>query len=98
MRLQNPDDDVLYRQFVDLKRRGVQTWLGVGGWEFSDEGPTRTTWSDMASNSNHRQAFISSTINVLKQYGSQGLDVDWEWPASPGRGGRPEDTQNHVQP
>lgn len=96
IRPQNPDDDVIHHQFTDLKQRGVQAWLGVGGWEFSDEGLTRSTWSDMVSNVASRKAFISSALDFLKQYGFQGLDVDWEWPTSPGRGGRPEDTQNHV--
>ncbi|KAL5450820.1 hypothetical protein PMIN07_007522 [Paraphaeosphaeria minitans] len=96
IRLQNPQDDGIYHEFVGLKDHGLKVWLGVGGWEFSDEGPTRTTWSDMASSSANRKAFITSTLEFLRNYGFQGLDIDWEWPASASRGGRPEDTQNQV--
>lgn len=32
MTLQNKDDEDIYRQFLQLKKNGVQTWLGVGGW------------------------------------------------------------------
>ena len=96
IKLQNPNDDEVYRQFIDLKQRGVKVWLGVGGWEFTDEGPTRTTWSDLASSATNRKAFITSTIEFIKKYGFEGFDVDWEWPAATSRGGRPEDTQNQV--
>ncbi|KAF1954876.1 glycoside hydrolase, partial [Byssothecium circinans] len=96
IRLQNPDDEYVYYQFLEYKNRGLQTWLGVGGWEFSDEGDTRTTWSDLAASEEHRKAFISSTVEFLEKYGFQGLDVDWEWPAAANRGGNPADTKNQV--
>ncbi|KAF2641819.1 glycoside hydrolase, partial [Massarina eburnea CBS 473.64] len=93
---QNTADDVVYYPFLEYKKKGIQTWLGVGGWEFSDEGVTRTTWSDMSASQENRKAFISSTIEFLDKYGFQGLDVDWEWPAAANRGGRPQDTKNQV--
>lgn len=96
IRLQNPSDADVYRQFVSLKKDGLQTWLGVGGWEFSDEGETHTTWSDMASTQENRQAFIESALSMLQEYEFQGLDVDWEWPVASNRGGRDSDTQNYV--
>ncbi|KAF2683891.1 glycoside hydrolase family 18 protein [Lentithecium fluviatile CBS 122367] len=65
IRLQNPADANVCPQFTGLKSRGVQTWLGVGGWEFSDEGETRTTWSDMVSSKSNRGAFISTTLDML---------------------------------
>jgi chitinase len=96
IRLQNEGDADVYRQFTALKAGGVQTWLGVGGWEFSDEGETRTTWSELAASLDNRKAFISSAIDMLDVYGFQGLDVDWEWPTASSRGGRPDDKKNHV--
>lgn len=32
----------------------------------------------------------------MPQYGFQGVDLDWEYPVSPDRGGAPADTQNLV--
>lgn len=96
IRLQNSADDNIYRQLVSYKSKGIQVWLGVGGWEFNDEGETRTTFSDMASSQANRKAFISSTLDLLKEYGFQGVDIDWEWPAAGNRGGRPADTRNQV--
>lgn len=97
IRLQNSHHDEVYRQFVQLKQQGLAVWLGVGGWEFSDEGETRSTWSDMTSNPANREVFITSVIEFLASYGFQGLDVDWEWPAAASRGGRAEDTTNQVR-
>jgi len=50
----------------------------------------------MCSTSGNRAAFISSVLIFLKTWGFQGIDIDWEYPASPVRGGQPEDTVNFV--
>lgn len=74
----------------------MQTWISIGGFDFSDPGPTHTTWSDMVSTSANRAAFISSLVDFLPQWGFQGLELDWEYPAFPARGGNANDTQNLV--
>jgi chitinase len=74
----------------------MQTWVAIGGFDFSDPGPTHTTWSDTMSTSANRAAFISSLIDFMTTWGFQGVDIDWEYPANRDRGGRPEDTQNLV--
>jgi GH18 family chitinase len=92
----DPGDLALYAQFTALKSAAMQTWIAVGGFDFSDPGPTHTIWSGMCSNSANRAAFISSLIDFMNQWGFQGVDLDWEYPANPSRGGRPEDTKNFV--
>jgi chitinase len=92
----DPGDFALYSQFTALKSADMQTWVAIGGFDFSDPGPTHTTWSDMMSTSANRAAFISSLIDFMTTWGFQGVDIDWEYPANPDRGGRPEDTQNLV--
>jgi GH18 family chitinase len=74
----------------------MQTWIAIGGFDFSNPGPTHTTWSDMVSTSANRARFISSLIDFMTRWGFQGAELDWEYPAFPARGGSPDDTQNLV--
>lgn len=92
----DPADESLMEEFTGLKRGGLETWLAVGGYDFSDPGPTRTAWSDMASTKESRAAFVSSLKEYLAKYGFQGVDIDWEYPGTPERGGKREDTANLV--
>jgi chitinase len=92
----DPADDTRMREFTKLKSSTLSTWLAIGGFDFSDPGPTRTTWSDMAADSGRRAAFINSCIVFMEKYGFQGIDLDWEYPASEERGGNLDDTQNLV--
>jgi chitinase len=69
------------------------------GWSFNDETntpSTRTAFSDMASTSANRKAFIDSLMRFMLVYGFDGADIDWEYPGADDRGGRPEDTANFV--
>ncbi|KAH8797670.1 bacteriodes thetaiotaomicron symbiotic chitinase [Xylogone sp. PMI_703] len=93
----DPEDEPIYSQFTSLKTSSLETWIGIGGFDFSDPGTaTHTTWSDMCSNEANREKFISSLISFMEQYGFQGADLDWEYPANADRGGKPEDTGNYV--
>ena len=92
----NPGDSALYAQFTALRSAVMQTWIAIGGFDFSSPGPTHSTWSDMASTSANRSVFISSLVDFMRKWGFQGVELDWEYPASPTQGGRVEDTQNFV--
>ena len=37
-------DAALYNQFTALKTSKLQTWIAIGGFDFSNVGPTHTTW------------------------------------------------------
>jgi chitinase len=66
-------DASLMKDFTALKSSKLQTWIAVGGYDFSDKGKTHTTWSDMCSTQAGRAAFIQSTISFMDEYGFQGL-------------------------
>ncbi|TKY58093.1 Acidic mammalian chitinase [Spatholobus suberectus] len=53
----------------------VKTLLSIGGG-----GSNSTAFSLMASTKHSREVFINSTIHVARQYGFNGLDLDWEFP------------------
>ena len=91
----NPDDEAIYKEFLALPG-SVEKHIGIGGFEFSDPGTTRHTWSEMTGTPENRKAFIDSLKEFLATWKFQGIDVDWEWPGHAGRGGNAADTQNQV--
>lgn len=50
----------------------------------------------MASTSSSRVAFIASLTEFLTKYEFQGVDLDWEYPSAPERGGQIQDITNQV--
>ena len=90
----NPDDEEIYKQFLALS--GVAKWIGLGGWELTDPGPTHNTWSLMTSTQQNRKAFIDSLKQFIDKWGFEGVDIDWEWPGNAERGGSSGDKQNQV--
>ncbi|KAI9730799.1 MAG: hypothetical protein M1818_008079 [Claussenomyces sp. TS43310] len=88
----------LYNRFTATKENysGLQTWISVGGWSFTDPGPTRQAFSNMASNAANRQKFISGAVSFMHTYGFDGMDIDWEYPGADDRGGVEADTANFL--
>ncbi|CAK7203033.1 hypothetical protein SEUCBS139899_005762 [Sporothrix eucalyptigena] len=88
----------LYSRFTSLKSKkpGLQTFISVGGWSFTDPGVTQTAFSRMASSASYRDAFIRSIVQFMDTYGFDGVDLDWEYPGADDRGGVAADTANFV--
>lgn len=88
----------LYSRFTALKDNndGLETWISVGGWSFTDPGPTRNAFSVMTSTADNRKKFISGLINFMEHYGFDGVDLDWEYPQADDRGGITADKANYV--
>jgi len=85
------------REFTSLsKEGGLQTWIAIGGFDFSDpDQPTHKTWSELCASKTARAAFIESVRDYMDEYGFQGVDLDWEYPGDAKRGGNKlADTRN----
>ncbi|KAL8255333.1 hypothetical protein R6Q59_033554 [Mikania micrantha] len=68
------------RRFTDTLRQktpAVKTLFSVGGATAGSQ-----IFASMASNPNSRRSFISSTIQVARQFNFDGVDFDWEHPAN----------------
>ena len=87
-----------YQAFNTVKQRhpGIKTMIAVGGWTHNDPGPMQKRFSEMASSQTNRKTFAQSVVQFLRTYGFDGLDLDWEYPALPERGGKREDYDNYV--
>ena len=71
----------------------IKTLISVGGWLWSG------SFSDVALTEESRTAFANSVVAFIKQYGFDGVDIDWEFPVEGGMEGnvtRPEDKTNFT--
>jgi chitinase len=59
----------------------LKTLISVGGWDDSGK------FSDAALTDLSRTAFADSVVAFIKQYGFNGVDIDWEYPVSGGLAG-----------
>lgn len=82
---------------LKLVNTELKTLISVGGWAFNDPGPTQQEFHNIISTADSRRKFIDSVQNYLSSYGFDGIDIDYEYPSAPDRGGHPEDKLNYLQ-
>ena len=71
--IQRPDR---LRQLVELKKNNkIYIVLSIGGW-------TAGGFSEMASTEKRRKAFAKDCKRIVKDFGLDGIDIDWEYPSS----------------
>ncbi|KAI7511872.1 glycoside hydrolase [Hortaea werneckii] len=76
----------------------LEVFVSIGGWTFSNDGtPTQPVFGDIASNQENRQKFADNLVKFMTLYGFDGVDLDWEYPVAPDRGGRKQDKENFVK-
>jgi chitinase len=56
----------------------VKVLLSIGGWNDGND----SAFESLAGNSTARTNFVNASVNVMNQYGLDGIDIDWEYPDS----------------
>ncbi|MCB0519299.1 MAG: glycoside hydrolase family 18 protein [Lewinellaceae bacterium] len=70
--------------------KGVKVVISVGGWTMSDQ------FSGIAANAEKRRRFAQSCNDMIRIYGIDGIDIDWEYPGFVTNGGSPSDKYNFT--
>lgn len=62
---------------------GVKRIISIGGWGFSTDLNTYTTFRDVVNSEASREALVSNVVDFLNKYDLDGVDWDWEYPDEP---------------
>ncbi|KAL4739524.1 glycoside hydrolase superfamily [Aspergillus similis] len=82
---------------VKAVKEQIKIFVSIGGWTFSDnDTSTQPLFGEISADPTKRTTFANNVVRFMKQYGFDGVDLDWEYPGAPDRGGNPEDTENYV--
>ncbi|KAF2723824.1 glycoside hydrolase family 18 protein [Polychaeton citri CBS 116435] len=94
----------LFQQTTGLKSmksglgETLDVFISIGGWTFSDnDTATQPVFGNIASSSGNRQKFADNLVKFMTRYGFDGVDLDWEYPGAPDRGGQKGDTANYIE-
>ncbi|WP_445229863.1 glycoside hydrolase family 18 protein [Duganella rhizosphaerae] len=92
-------DGANLRALVALKQRHPQfkVVVSVGGWDWSNQ------FSNVADSVEARASFVASAVKLMRRFGLDGVDIDWEYPTEAGVPcvagavcARPADKQNFI--
>lgn len=96
LHLRGARDTLLVRRMVEMKKRnpGLKVLLSLGGWGGC------APCSDVFSTAGGRDDFARSVKELTEFFGSDGIDLDWEYPTIRGYEGHryaPEDKANFTE-
>jgi len=88
-------DSTNFRKLKLLKEQNAELkiLISIGGWAWSEN------FSDAVLTDSSRKIFAASSVDIIRKYDLDGVDIDWEYPGMPGEEGnvfRPEDKQNFT--
>ena len=58
----------------------VKVFISVGGWSIGDGGGDDSRFHKLAANADERNYFVTKTMQLVRNFNLDGVDVDWEYP------------------
>ncbi|KAF2743677.1 glycoside hydrolase family 18 protein [Sporormia fimetaria CBS 119925] len=65
------------------RNRNLKVLLSIGGWTYTN---TQKHMDGPASSPEGRRSFAASCVQMIRDFGFDGIDIDWEYPQNPGQG------------
>ncbi|MFZ1289892.1 MAG: glycosyl hydrolase family 18 protein [Melioribacteraceae bacterium] len=85
------DGEVPGESIIELaKQHGTKIVLSIGGWETSNNFP------QVSADPVKRANFAHWCVKHIKNYGFEGIDIDWEFPGYKKHNGTPNDRENFT--
>ena len=96
LKIRGEKDTLLIQKMVAMKKQNkdLKVLLSLGGWGGC------APCSDVFSTARGREDFVRSVKSLTEYFGSDGIDLDWEYPTIEGFPGHrfvPEDKQNFTE-
>ncbi len=75
------DDSILKRLVAHAhKNREAEVFISIGGWGIGDGGGDDSRFHRMAERAEGRHTFVKRSLELVKKYNLDGVDLDWEYP------------------
>ena len=58
----------------------VKVFISIGGWSIGDGGGDDSRFHKLAQDPQERTFFVTKTMELVRRFGLDGVDVDWEYP------------------
>ncbi len=72
------------------RSRGTKVLASIGGWTLSN------TFPGIAADSSLRETFAASCVDLVRTYGFDGIDINWEFPGYTPHNGTAADKRNFT--
>lgn len=58
----------------------VKVFISIGGWSIGDGGGEDSRFHRLAQDKDERDLFVSKTMDLVRRFNLDGVDLDWEYP------------------
>lgn len=72
--------DKLYALVKKAHASNVKVFISIGGWSIGDGGGDDSRFHRLAADAEERNLFVTKTMQLVRRFNLDGVDMDWEYP------------------